>query len=591
MESVLAFSPINHVTAADDPASPWTVPVLIAGGGPVGTALALELALLGHRALLVERADRIPEQHPRGGNNTMRTVEHYRRWGIATRLRQAAIRIATAGDAALIPSAGDKILFSTAIFGAPLGTFAFDWGRTAAQHRAIAAEPSVSVNQPKALAILRERAIGLGATILTGWELVSTEQSDEQVTSVIREVTTGVERVVHSNYLAGCDGANGVVRKSVGIVRDRVGEPDHFATMCIVRLTGRRNSDIFASLRYRMEGFQVVANGQVVSNASTVDDTRWRFTLSDLADGRAASHDDVARAAAALFGADIGFEVDTVSSYRIQLSIAQRYRAGRVFIAGDAAHLFPPAGGHNQNLGISDAVNLGWKLAAVLEGWGGEVLLESYDQERRPTAWRVANSSWTNYHAMSEARAIMFQSDVATGDDDAAVAARRALGERIYRHTYRQWKTHGVVLDIRYDASPVIAAEPGAAPAWESTEYLPLARPGHRAPHAWLGADAATSDDALYDHLGPGYTLLQFADDGATHAQADVLRITAAALAIPLTLLPVPDAAVAALYAAPLVLVRPDQQVAWRGASVPDAVALWQTLAGLRPASASAPVR
>ncbi len=540
----------------------------------MGTALALELALRGQRPVVIERREEIEQNHPRGGNNTMRTVEQYRRWGISSALRQAAISIRSQENSALTPSAGSKILFASSIFGESLGVHGFDWGRMAEQHQAISCEPSVSVNQPKALAILRQRAIELGVEFLLGWELVTLEQSADQVAVQIRHHDGTQTRELHARYLVGCDGANGLVRQSLGIERDGIGEPNRFATMCIVRLKQRRNAELFASLRYRMEGFLVVANPQIVSNASPVDDERWRFTLSDFDQGRPATHEEAHAAALALFGESVELEVETVSSYRIQVRIARQYRQGRAFIAGDAAHLFPPAGGHNQNLGIGDAVNLGWKLAAVLDGWAGDGLLDSYDEERRPTAWRVGQSSWFNYNAMSQARALIQASGIPLGQDEESVQTRQALGEHIYRLTQRQWKTHGVVLDVRYEASSVVVDDGSLAPQWQPTEYQPFAKPGHRAPHLTL-ADGGV----LYDRLGLGFSLL-ILDDGASK-QAEELLASARQLEIPLQRVALAaEPGARALYGASLVLVRPDQQVAWRGERIADAEALLLTITG-----------
>jgi 2-polyprenyl-6-methoxyphenol hydroxylase-like FAD-dependent oxidoreductase len=550
------------------------IPVLVVGGGPVGTALALELALRGHRPVVIEQREQIEHNHPRGGNNTMRTVEQYRRWGISSALRQAAISIRSQENAALTPSAGSKILFASSILGESLGVHGFDWGRMAEQYQTIACEPSVSVNQPRALEILRQRAIELGVEFLLGWELVALEQSAERVEVQIRHHDGVQARALQARYLVGCDGAYGQVRQWLGIQRDGVGEPNHFATMCIVRLKQQRNAELFASLRYRMEGFLVVTNPQIVSNASPVDDERWRFTLSDFDHGRPATREEVHAAALALFGETVDLEVETVSSYRIQVRIARQYRQGRAFIAGDAAHLFPPAGGHNQNLGIGDAVNLGWKLAAVLDGWAGDGLLDSYDEERRPSAWRVGQSSWYNYNAMSQARALVQASGIPLGRDEESVQTRQALGEHIYRLTQRQWKTHGVVLDVRYEASSVVVDDGSVAPEWQPTEYHPFAKPGHRAPHLTL-ADGGV----LYDLLGLGFSLLVLDDGCSTQAQA--LLASAQRLDIPLQRVAlVAEAGARALYGAGLVLVRPDQQVAWRGERVDDAEALLLTITG-----------
>jgi hypothetical protein len=242
-----------------------------------------------------------------------------------------------------------------------------------------------------------------------------------------------------------------------------------------------------------------------------------------------------------------------------------------VLIAGDACHLFCPFGGFNMNTGIDDAANLGWKLAAVLAGWGGELLLDSYGEERRPIALQNCGAASDNVAALVAAISEVIGAGVPDGEGPDQDAERRRLGQRLYDATYPEWNTHGIVLDQRYASSPVIVDDGSHAPAWDRTVYLALAKPGHRAPHALLDGG-----EPLIDRLGDGLTLL---DCGADAAEVDALASAAASRGVPLEVLPAP--ALADLYGAPLTLVRPDQHVAWRGEQAPpDAGAMIDVVRG-----------
>jgi FAD binding domain len=260
--------------------------------------------------------------------------------------------------------------------------------------------------------------------------------------------------------------------------------------------------------------------------------------------------------------------------------VASRYRHGRVFLAGDAAHLLWPKGGFGANTGIGDAVDLGWKLAAVLQGWGGPDLLDSYEIERRPVAVRnvsEASSNWT-----SDAR--LAPDPLLDRSDGVGAEARREIGDLIRQLRGREFRSIGVQLGHRYAASPICLPDGTPEPPDEPDVYVPSTWPGCRAPHAWLPDGSST-----LDHFGRGFVLVA---TGA--ADTDPAIRAADVLGVPLSVLRIDDPSVVQLYAAPLVLVRPDGHVAWRGASVPaDPIALVNQVrgAGLRDdgrASASA---
>lgn len=250
--------------------------------------------------------------------------------------------------------------------------------------------------------------------------------------------------------------------------------------------------------------------------------------------------------------------------------VADRYRDGRVFLAGDAAHLLWPKGGFGANTGIGDAVDLGWKLAAVLHGWGGSDLLDSYEIERRPVAVRnvsEASSNWT-----SDAR--LTPDPLLDRPDDVGAQARRVTGDLITRLRGREFRSIGVQLGHRYAGSPICLPDGTSEPPDEPDVYVPSTWPGCRAPHAWLPDGSST-----LDHFGHGFVLVAT----ATADPAPMVR-AASALGVPLRVLRIDRPAVVRLYAAPMVLVRPDGHVAWRGASAPDdPIALLDRVRGAGP--------
>jgi len=237
--------------------------------------------------------------------------------------------------------------------------------------------------------------------------------------------------------------------------------------------------------------------------------------------------------------------------------MARQYRTGRVLLAGDAAHTMSPTGGFGMNTGCIDAVNLGWKLQAMLDGWGGEALLDTYETEQKPVVHRNALASTRNYDMWVGVRAMCgpILDNTETGEK-----IRRAVGTRLKASLREEWECLGVMLGYRYDASPICIPDGSPPPPDPVSEYIPTARPGSRAPHAWLPDGRST-----LDLFGCGFVLLRF---GAV----DVGDIVAAArrAKLPLTVVDIDTPEIVTLYQRRLVLVRPDGHVAWRADAAPD---------------------
>jgi hypothetical protein len=271
---------------------------------------------------------------------------------------------------------------------------------------------------------------------------------------------------------------------------------------------------------------------------------------------------DVERLFAEVVGKPIPHEIISVRRWTARNVVADRYRVGAVFLAGDAAHLNHPASGLGLNTGLGDAVDLGWKLEGALAGWGGPGLLPSYEIERRPVGQRNVG------HAdLSHANDRNQKPDATIAEDSPqGAAARRQMGEAIVRAQTRKFVTDGIALGYRYEPSPICWPDGSPAPADSVSEYHPTTRPGSRAPHAWLGQDLLHHDRSIIDMFGRGFTLLRFgegAPDGAPIAQSFARR------AVPLTVTTIMDPAIGQLYERRLVLVRPDGHVAWRSDDLP----------------------
>ena len=252
-------------------------------------------------------------------------------------------------------------------------------------------------------------------------------------------------------------------------------------------------------------------------------------------------------------GIDLPYEILSSDTWTANELMADRYADRRIILAGDACHLHPPAGGYGMNMGVGDGVDLGWKIAATLQGWGGPELVASYETERRPVHRAVIDEAMANYAIYVAPPPSEIEDDGPTGD-----AIRAKLGAGIAASKGREFNTLGTVLGLGYANSPVVCGEDAPIPPHDSQVYRPDARPGYLAPHAWL--DDGTS---LYDLFGPGFTLI--ADKSAAQSEIDKAVTDARELNVPFIVAQPTDVPVAQLYGARLALIRPDQHVAWRG--------------------------
>jgi 2-polyprenyl-6-methoxyphenol hydroxylase-like FAD-dependent oxidoreductase len=384
--------------------------------------------------------------------------------------------------------------------------------------------------------------------------LLSFTQSAEAVTAVVENADTGAREEIAARYVVGCDGARSLVRGTLGIAM--TGNPVlTYTTNVIFRCPH------LLSLHDKGKAYRHIFIGPEGTWATIVainGADQWRLSIIGGAEQREYSIAEIEAAIRRAVGRDFDFEILSVLPWVRRELVAATYRDGRGFIAGDAAHVMSPTGGFGMNTGIGDVVDLSWKLAAVLEGWGGNGLLDSYSTERQPIGTRNVAEASGNLRRMLSVAA---QPDL-LDDTPQGAASRQRVGREFSETMRREWFTLGAHLGYRYEGSPICWTEGSVAPADEPRTYVPTARPGHRAPHAWLADGRST-----LDLFGRGFTLLGF---GAQACEVASLLDAAGRRGVPLTFVTITEAPVAALYERKFVLVRPDGHVAWRADRMPE---------------------
>jgi 2-polyprenyl-6-methoxyphenol hydroxylase-like FAD-dependent oxidoreductase len=513
--------------------------VVIAGAGPVGLALALELGWRGVPCMLVEPNEEF-SGNPKAKTVHQRTLELFRRWGrgVPDKLRAAAPLGAD------FPS---TILYVTRLTGELIT--ALHNATPADSGNRLSPERTLRIPQSFLEPVLRAEVLRMPAVdFRLGWKLESFEQQSAEVRAEIVHAASGEHQTITAQYLAGCDGGRSTVRKQLGIglrhltdVKQALGGVFHAPTL-------------WSTLAFEKAFHYNVLNDDlphlaVVGPLQPPD--LWFFDLM----GVDPNELDAAEVIHDVVGRQIPFEIRHAAPWTVHNALAERYREDRVFLLGDAAHLQSPSGGYGMNGGVGDAVNFGWKLAAVIQGWGGEDLLDSYEMERRQFHVRALEETIQNSEDNELVTAGL--EDPIRGEN-----LRATLGDRIRRTKPKNFQSLGISLGYRYENSPIILADDTPSPPYETSRYIPTAKPGHRAPHAWL-----PDGTALFDHLGQGFTLLVL---GPRDVDCSALEQSARARGVPLTVVRDPRPELRELYQARLVLIRPDQHVGWRADAEPE---------------------
>jgi len=529
--------------------------VIVAGAGPVGLTLAIDLGRRGVRCLLIERSPTtLP--YPKMDRSNARTMEFYRRLGIADRVRALGYP----------PDNPMDVFLTTKLSDPPIAVLKYP--SVAERRKQIAESPNgawllepyqlVSQNQLEPL-LKKVAEATPNVTVRYGCELVDFAQDATGVTVTARLVD-GSQETLRSTWLAGCDGGSSTVRKQLGIRLEGRGRIRRLVQVIF------RSEDLYERIvtgKGRHYQFADAAGSSMVAQG-----TRQEFTLHS----SLPPDTDFRPVIKNLIGFPCDFEIRHVIPWQHHLLVAEHYRDGRVFLAGDAVHLVIPSGGLGMNTGVGDAFDLAWKLAGTVKGWGGPGLLDGYERERRPIGIRnVAAAGWAA-EGVPIWRALVTP---AVYDDTPEGEAQRRELRASYEVNHR--RMHGMVgveAGYSYAGSPLIAEEPGNVAEWETSRYEPHARPGVRIPHMWL-----KDGRALQDALGDDYTLLDLRGD----CDADALVAAFRMLCAPLDVLHLDEERVRTVYGASAFLLRPDLHIAWRGdGPPPDPVGLAALATGRR---------
>lgn len=518
-------------------------PVLIVGGGSVGLATAAELGMRGVSCIVIEQSDR-PSEHPRATALNARSMEFMRKWGVADKIRAAAAP----------PDFPHTALYCTGLQGFVIAKVERpDHG--GAGPTSDSPETAQRCNQIWTDPILCELARSFDTVdVRFRWSFAHLVQDDHCVRVTAHDLNKDEERTIIATYVVDCTGAHTPIRRALGV---GMSGGDGLTYHVSAYIRAPRLWEHHPMGKAALTNF-VEPQGLWRNLVSLDGRELYRFGIrgKEFYDNPAAI--DVAALFREIAGDNVPFEVISIGRWTARNVVADSYRVGGVFFAGDAAHLNHPASGLGLNTGLSDATNIGWKLAATIQGWGGARLLDSYEAERRPiAAQNVAHAERMNKNDRGQKPPACITDDNADG-----VAARSEMGERISNALKQKFVTTGLALGYRYKDSAICMPDNDTPPRDSVSEYTPDTYPGARAPHAWLADGLST-----LDLFGEEYCLLSF-----TTAADPARRIEASfdAAGVPLRCERIDDPAVRALYRRDLVLVRPDGHVAWRGDAPPS---------------------
>lgn len=520
------------------------VPVLIVGGGPVGLALACDLGWRGVSCLLTEQGDGVVGT-PKMNEVNIRSMEFCRRWGITAEVDRCPFPADYPLDCA----------FVTTLFG-------YEMGRVP--------RPARADQRPEYYGPVRMRVCSQNwfdpilqrfarefphVELRYHTRFEAFRESADGVSAVVTDVAAGRRYEIAARYLVGCDGAASAVRRQLGIDlvgSGTIGTPINlfFRAPQLLDECGKRRSTFYVCI----DEDGAWANLRVINPHEGI----WRLMIDSV--DPAITEDAIDRAGhlRRALGRDYEVEWLDTSIWRRRSALAESYGTGRVLLAGDCVHQLSPTGAMGMNTGLADAVDAAWKLDAVLAGWGGSRLISSYDAERRPVGERAVRMATAFYRNNEDYRpAGSLTEPGQTGD-----RRRKEVGDRLVAHLGREFRTVGLQIGYRYEGSPIIAPD-GTPEGPDNPEaYEPTARPGARAPHAWLADGRST-----LDLFGRGFILLRFGRDAPSTSG---MEAAARSCSLPLDVVTLAEPEAAETYKRRLVLVRPDGHVAWRADSEPS---------------------
>jgi 2-polyprenyl-6-methoxyphenol hydroxylase-like FAD-dependent oxidoreductase len=542
-------------------------PVLVVGGGPVGMTLAMDLAWRGIDVTIVERRHPGEPPEPKCNHVSARSMEIYRRLGIAAKLRNVGLPEDYPND----------VSYRTSFTGAEFARIHIPCRRDRFTDKSgpdghwPTPEPPHRANQIFLEPVLFEHAASLPrVTILNRREIENFEQSDAEVVATVRNLETGDIASIASRYLIGCDGGRSTVRRIIGA------QLEGDAVVQRVQATFIRAPELILLQKDDRSWMTNAVNPRRSGNVIAIDGReRWmvfNYLNPDEPDFETVDRDWAIRTILGV-GPKFRYEILSREDWYGRRLIANRFREARVFLAGDAAHIWVPYAGYGMNAGIADAMDLSWLLAAHLNGWAPAGILDAYEAERWPITEQVSRFAMT--HAEKE---IARRGAVPAAIDAPGLEGDRARAEAgrvCYNINVHQFCCGGLNFGTYYENSPIIAYDGAPHPTFSMSEFTPSTVPGCRTAHVWL-ADGRS----LYDAMGPEYTLLRL-DPGVGVAH---LVVAARQRGLPLAVVDVDSRETPGLYTTKLVLSRPDQHVAWRGDACPkDPPGLIDLIRGAAP--------
>ena len=529
--------------------------VLIVGGGPVGMTLALDLAWRGVDVVVAEKRPADAPPNVKCGQISARSMEVFRRLGVAHRLRAVGLPADYPND----------IVSATSVLGMELSRVPIP--ARGERGTAAATGPDASWPTPEHThrcnqiffepVLFAHVAAQPRVRILNRTEIDGFTQHEQGVTAITRDLDSGQQISIECEYLVGCDGASSMVRKAIGA--ELQGTPvlqhansTYIRAPALKSLLPGKPAWLYFSLNPRRCGVTMAVDGHETWNVQN-------YSYHGEPDLSAVDRDWAIRMILGV-GPDFEIEVLAAEDWIARRLVADRFRERRVFICGDAAHLWIPLGGYGMNAGIADAANLAWKLAATLKGWAEPGILDAYHAERQPITEQVSR-----YIADIALKVMAQRHEISAdieGQDAVGEATRARIGRAAYALDVHQQCCGGLNFGYYYEGSPIIAYDDERAPAYTMGTFTSSTVPGCRVPHFWLEGRRS-----LYDALGADYTLLRL--DPAV--RVDGIVEAAGRRGVPLAVLDVEAAGMRELYRRKLVLVRPDQHVAWRGEQAPAA--------------------
>ncbi len=543
---------------------PQQAQVLIVGGGPVGLTLAIDLAQRGIDVLLVEQRPQGERPEAKCNHVSARSMEIFRRLGLAQTLRDTGLPADHPADVAYrttftgdelsripIPSRRDRY---TATQGPDTG-----WPTPEPPHR---------INQIYLEPVLMDHARATpGVRILAHTRVEDFAQDGQGVSAQATDLDSGATLTLRCEFLIGCDGGRSRVRKAIGATLQGVDVVQR------VQSTFLRAPDLLRRARHPPAWATFSYNPRRSGNVYAIDGIET-FVLHNYLRPGETDFESVDRDASIRtilgVGTDFKYEVISKEDWIGRRLVADKLRERRVFICGDAAHLWVPMAGYGMNAGIADAMNLSWLLAGHLQGWAGPRALDAHEAERLPITEQVSRFAMNHAIALQKERESVPADLEAQGT--AGEALRAAAGKALYDLNVKQYCCAGLNFGYFYDASPLIVPDGESPPGYTMDTFTPSTVPGCRTPHVWL-------DDgrSLYDAMGDGFALLR-ADP---QADASPLLDAARQRGLPLRVVDLVSAEAESLYRHRWVLSRPDQHVAWRGDALPaDPLALIDRVRG-----------